>query len=249
MKIAVISDIHGNALALDTVLHDLQGEAIDQIVCLGDAIQGGPQPAQTMSMLRDLGCPVVMGNSDSWLLKGPGIDNEHISPEVLHMLETVREWSLGQLSEADCAFIRAFQPTIEIPLGEGPSLLCFHGSPTWFEDVIARTTPDEEVLAKLEPYLPRFMAGGHTHAPQVRYLGKSDSFFFNPGSVGVAHTVPITAQTYRASPWAEYAILTADKGRLALDFRRVSYDPNALIDIYRKSGRPYLDEAIEQYGG
>lgn len=247
MKIAVISDIHGNAFALDKVLNDLHGETIDHIVCLGDAIQGGPQPAQTVSKLRDLGCPVVMGNSDSWLLKGPGIENEQIASEVLLQLETVREWSLSQLSEADCAFIQSFQPTVEIPLNASRSLLCFHGSPTWFEDVIARDTPDEFVLAKLEPYLPHLMAGGHTHAPQVRYLGKSDSFFFNPGSVGVAHTYPVAAHKYHASPWAEYAVLTAEEGRLSLEFRRVVYDPNALIDIYRASGRPYLEEAIEQY--
>ena len=70
MKIAIISDIHGNAFALDTVLGDLKREPVDQIVCLGDAIQGGAQPAQTVARLRELGCPVVMGNADAWLLSG-----------------------------------------------------------------------------------------------------------------------------------------------------------------------------------
>src|SRR5690349_17179247 len=70
MRIAVISDIHGNCLALDAVLADLQRDGVDWIVCLGDAIQGGAQPAETVARLRDLGCPIVMGNADAWLLTG-----------------------------------------------------------------------------------------------------------------------------------------------------------------------------------
>jgi predicted phosphodiesterase len=64
MKIAILSDMHGNALALEAVLEDMHLAYVDQIVCLGDAIQGGPQPAQVIAHLRTLGCPVVMGNAD-----------------------------------------------------------------------------------------------------------------------------------------------------------------------------------------
>ena len=68
MRVAIISDMHGNCFALDHVLQALQRETIDQIVCLGDAIQGGPQPAETTARLRELGCPIVMGNADDWML-------------------------------------------------------------------------------------------------------------------------------------------------------------------------------------
>ena len=58
MRIAVMSDIHGNCVGLDAVLGDLQAQAVDQIVCLGDAVQGGPQPAQVVGRLpcRDGQC-------------------------------------------------------------------------------------------------------------------------------------------------------------------------------------------------
>ena len=72
MRIAVFSDIHGNGLALEAVLADIQAKAPDRLVCLGDAIQGGPQPAQVVRRLRELQCPVVMGNADAWLLTGEG---------------------------------------------------------------------------------------------------------------------------------------------------------------------------------
>ena len=97
MKIAVISDIHGNAFALDKVMTDLQGEAVDQIVCLGDAIQGGPQPAETVARLRQIGCPVVMGNADAWLLTGVET-GEPITGERKLKLDAICEWSLAKLS-------------------------------------------------------------------------------------------------------------------------------------------------------
>lgn len=68
MRVAVFWDIHGNCMALDAVLADLKDKAPDRMVCLGDAIQSGPQPAQVVQRLRDLACQVVMGNADAWLL-------------------------------------------------------------------------------------------------------------------------------------------------------------------------------------
>jgi len=67
MKLALISDIHGNCVALDEVLAGVAGA---DIVCLGDVVQGGPQPAGVLARLRKLGCPVIMGNADDWLLSG-----------------------------------------------------------------------------------------------------------------------------------------------------------------------------------
>ncbi len=117
MKIVVISDIHGNAYALAALLPELRAEAADQVVCLGDAIQGGAQPAETVALLHELGCPVVMGNADAWLLTGVETDGGVIPESRKRRLNDVRDWSLSQLSHADRAFIATFQPTVEIPLG------------------------------------------------------------------------------------------------------------------------------------
>src|SRR4029079_1573854 len=105
MRIATISDMHGNNIAFDAVLADLQGQSVDQIVCLGDAIQGGPQPAEVVARLRDLGCPVVMGNADAWLLTGEETGAEPIAPERLRKMSEIRTWSLAQLSAGDQGFI------------------------------------------------------------------------------------------------------------------------------------------------
>jgi len=245
MRIAVISDIHGNCIGLEAVLVDFASDDVDSIVCLGDAIQGGPQPAQVVDQLRALGCPVVMGNADSFLLTGAETGNEPISRERLVNLRAVREWSLAQLSAEDRHFIEGFQPTVEISLSSSRRLLCFHGSPRSFDDIILPNTPDEEVQKLLGQYAPHILTGGHTHLQQIRELGSS--FFFNPGSAGFAYSHRQTEENFRATKWAEYAVLTVDGERVRLEFRRVPFDVAALIRVYRESGRPYADEAIVQY--
>jgi predicted phosphodiesterase len=245
MRTAIFSDMHGNDLAFETMLADAQGAAVDHYVCLGDAIQGGPQPAQVAARLRALGCPVVMGNADAWLLSGQETGSESISPERRRKLDAIREWSLEQLSAADREWIAAFQPTVELAVGGGRSLLAFHGSPASFDEVIFPVTPEAEFRQRLGAYVPRIMTGGHVHLPYVRRL--DETFFFNPGSVGFAYNHEQEEASFRADAWAEYALLTIDGERVGLEFRRVPYDPAALIEVFAASGRPFAEDATAQY--
>jgi putative phosphoesterase len=245
MRIAVISDMHGNDLAFEAVEADIQGQKIDQIVCLGDAIQGGPQPAAVVQRLRRLNCPVVMGNADAWLISGVETADEGIPPERLKKMGGIRNWSLSQLTGDDRAFISNFQPTVTINLEDNLDLLCFHGSPTSFDDVILPAAPAQEFQKFLGPYAEHILTGGHTHAQQIRRNGRY--FFFNPGSVGFAYSHDQPDDQFYADPWAEYAILTAANGQISLEFRRVAFDAKELIRIYRESGQPFADEAIAQY--
>jgi putative phosphoesterase len=241
-RIAVISDIHGNCVALDAALADIERATVDQIVCLGDAIQGGAQPAQTVARMRKVGYPVVMGNADAWLLSGIDTGGEAITAEQ----EAVRQWSLAQLSEADRAYIAAFTPTVIIPLTAERDLLCFHGSPASFDDILLPTTGEEEYERLLEPYAPAIMCGGHTHWQQVHRLG--ETFFFNPGSVGLAYNHNQPEDDFRLDPWAEYAILSESEGTLGLEFRRVPLPMDAVREALRASGRPGAQAFLAQYG-
>src|SRR5687768_11630405 len=245
MRIAIISDMHGNDLAFEAVEADLQNQKIDQSVCLGDAIQGGPQPAAVVQRLRRLNCPVVMGNADAWLISGEETADEGIPPERLRKMGEIRTWSLSQLAEEDLDFIATFQPTVTIKLEEGLELLCFHGSPASFDDIILPAASEEEFQKLLGAYTDRILTGGHTHAQQIRRIGKY--FFFNPGSVGFAYSHNQPDDEFRADPWAEYAILTAENGQVSLEFRRIPFNAKELIRIYRESGRPFAEDAIAQY--
>ena len=245
MRIAVFSDIHGNDFAFELIEADIKKQKVDQLVCLGDAIQGGPQPAAVVQRLRSLDCPVVMGNADAWLLSGIETGNEEIPPEQLKKMEAVRQWSLTKLSEVDKEFIADFQATITISLEKNLELLCFHASPDSFDDAILPAAPEEDFQKFLGKYADRILTGGHTHTQQIRRNG--DLFFFNPGSVGRAFSHYQPDGQFHNDPWADYAILTMENGQIGLELRRIPFDVNELIRIYRESGRPFVEEAIGQY--
>jgi predicted phosphodiesterase len=245
MRIAVISDIHGNDVAFQAALADLAGESIDAGVCLGDAIQGGPEPDRVVARLRDIGWPVVMGNADAWLLSGVETGAENPSPERYARMLAVRDWSLSRLSEADRAWIAGFAPTVSLPLDGGRGLLAFHGSPASFDDLILPGTPQEDFERLLAPHAPRVMTGGHVHLQFVRHLGRT--FHFNPGSVGLAYRHDQDKETPRLDAWAEYAVLDSRGERLALEFRRVPYPVEDLVRAFENSGRPHAGEMIAAY--
>lgn len=241
MRLAIISDIHGNAYALDIALADIAAQGVDQIVCLGDAIQGGAQPAETVQRLRELGCPVVMGNADAWLLTGQETGNEGVTPAQ----EAVRQWSLAQLNSTDRAFIAAFAPTIRLQVTDTAALLCFHGSPASFDDIILPTMPDADVLPYFQGHDARWFTGGHTHVQQLRRI--DDGFYFNPGSIGVTYRHDQPDGQFRLDPWAEYAILTATRETVSVEFRQAPFAVAPLLDIVQRSGRPHWEQTRREY--
>ena len=175
------------------------------------------------------------GNADAWLLTGEDSGREAATPERHRKLDAVRAWSLGQLTPEDRAFIATFQPTVTIQAG-GRRLLCFHGSPGSFDDVILPTTPEDEFQRYLLAHADNFLTGGHTHIQHIRRLG--DSIYFNPGSVGFAYRHGQDPDAFRADPWAEYAVLTLQGAGYALEFRRVPYDARTLMRVLRAERTP-----------
>lgn len=246
MRVAIISDIHGNCVALDAVLDDLTGLNVDQIVCLGDVVQGGPQPEEVVARLRELDCPVVMGNADDWLLTGIDSGAENIPEERRVRMDAVRHWQLTKLTEDDLAFIHTFKPTVLIKLDEERALLCYHGSPQSFDHVILPQTSEEEVRQFLQPQEQIIYTGGHTHVQFIRHFGRT--FHFNPGSVGVAYRHDQPDDHFRLDPWAEYTLLSSHAGNLSLEFRRIPFDVQGLISAYKNSGRPFAESSIAEYG-
>jgi predicted phosphodiesterase len=235
MQLAVVSDIHGNLVALEAVVAALAAEGVTEVVCLGDVAVFGPQPMQTLARLRQLDWPVVMGNTDAWLLEPkPHPKRDENSQRITE----IDMWAAEQLTAEDKATIVTFQPVIERPLGEGMTLLAYHGSPRSYNDVIRATTPDEELAGFFEGYQVTVMAGGHTHTPLVRRW--ASSFVLNPGSVGLPWQEVASGESINPA-WAEYALLGWENGSLAISLRRVPYDFNALIQVVRDSGMPHLE--------
>ena len=230
-RIGVISDPHGNLLALEAVLAELEREELDGLVCLGD-VAVGPQPAETLARVRALGCPVVKGNWDDWFCEGiPPADHE-----IARKLVEIGEFWAAQLSAEELALMRGFAPTVELDLGGGETALCFHGSPSSNMEGIYSDTPDETLAQFLGDNRARVMLCGHTHLQMLRRF--EQSVIVNPGAVGLPFS-DWAPHTIRIAPWAEYGILEYDEGRLRLDLRRTTYDVDALLDLALESGMPH----------
>lgn len=245
MKTALISDIHGNLVALEAVLTDLSRESLDRVVCLGDVAATGPQPHETVQRLHAIGCPVVMGNTDALLLapqtheatveqlKGWGM-----SEESADAIATIDIWCTQVLTAADLDYMRTFRETIDLSLGGGATLLCFHGSPRSNTEVIVSTTPDEQLEAMLSGFGATVLAGGHTHAQMLRRL--KDRVIINPGSVGLPYEILPSGQA-RSLPWAEWALIDHDDGGMRVEFRRAPFDVGAVVAAALRSGMPAVE--------
>ncbi len=242
MRIALISDIHGNAIALKAVLAEIEQRAVDRIVCLGDVATIGPQPRETLDILQSLEAAFVLGNHDAALLD-PSLSHDY---NIAPILDTSLGWCEGQLTAADREFLGTFQPTLDVPLNGAHSLLCFHGSPKSNTDILIATTPPEELDHYFEGYAFQVMAGGHTHVQMLRqHYG---IWFVNPGSVGNAFCyTPIGGSEPVLLPWAEYALLTVDARGLSVDLRRVHYDLESFKTVVHLCELPIKDWLLAQY--
>ncbi len=243
MRIAVISDIHGNLTALRAAISDIDERRVDKTVCLGDVAATGPEPAEVVQFLRNLTCQYVMGNADETLAKGSprkfAAKMKRVLPEEDRKnLEALDLWTRKQLTRADTHFMSMFKPTIGINLRYETKLLCFHGSPISNNDMILSRTPDEK-LANMLKSKDRIYAGGHTHIQMLRSF--SNSIIMNPGSVGLAFRREPSGRRHYHCTVAEYALVNLSRGRLSIEFVSVPYSLSELSSAVRKSGMPNPD--------
>lgn len=240
MQIALFSDVHGNGVAFRAVLADLERQDVDGAVCLGDHAQAGPQPAECLQLLHELDCPAVMGNSDHFLLTLDFGEEE----VTLQQIENAK-WSKSQLSDDLLAFQEGFQPTVELDLGEGRPLLGFHGTPRSWEEIVDPWMEEETFRAPFEGLNATVFAGGHTHQQWARRLG--DAYYVNPGSVGLAYDHHQSAAPARADACAEYAILSVDGAGVGVEFRRIPFDVEELLESIEASGMPHPELAARPW--
>jgi putative phosphoesterase len=233
MRVAVLSDLHGNPFALDAVLADLEPRSVDEIICLGD-VAIGPFPNETIARLRDLGCPVLMGNWDAWFLSGV----PRLGGEVGPRLSAQGDWCVSKLDRAELAFMRGFQPLLQLRI-DGSQLALFHASPRSLDELLLPDVSSRQLDEALAGVSADLMLGGHTHLQMLRR--RPDSLFANPGSVGLPFSEGPSGGSLRVSRWAEYVLATAGEDGQKLEFRRVYYDVDGMLDQARAGGWPHAE--------
>lgn len=242
MKTVVLSDVHGNLVALDAVLHSLEDEPYDRLVFLGDAAATGPDPHGAIGRLRSKDPVCVMGNTDEWLLNP--VEREKPSPEA-KVTQDIDFWCARQLTDSDRDFIRSFGHTARVGIGGEETLLAYHGSPRSNREGIPPGGDPKELEALLLGERATVMAGGHLHVQMLRRY--KDSTLINPGSVGLPFERDSATGRVRIPPWCEHAVVSNEGGRLDVSFRRVPLDPEEARRSILGSGMPHKQEFIEAW--
>jgi len=164
MRVAALSDVHGNLPALEAVLAEVASLEVDRIVSCGDVV-AGPFPRDCLERLRAAGAEFLRGNADRESPRAP---------------EWMWEWIVEHLDPASLEFIAGWPPTISLD-----GVLYCHGSPRDDDEILTKVSPDERYRAALAGVTERVVVGGHTH---VQYERVVDGIrFVNAGSVGIPY--------------------------------------------------------------
>ncbi|MES0882810.1 metallophosphoesterase family protein [Roseibium sp. SCP14] len=234
MKVAVVSDIHGNVLALEAVLEDLRREAPDMVVNLGDCVSAPLWPEETAAILRETAWPTVRGNHDRFLIEDP-IEN----------MKWTDAFAARSLSPESHEWLKTSQTEIRL---SDEIYLC-HGTPDNDDRYLTEKNegpkghlPDEETLvAELKGEKAAIICCGHTHIPRVVRLPSTGQIILNPGSVGFPsydENHPLRQKMAAGSPHARYAVMTKSTGNWTFEDKIIEYDWDAASREAAKHGRP-----------
>ena len=229
MRIAVISDIHGNRPALEAVEADIGALGVDATINLGDLVSGPVDPVGTIELLIERDLPTILGNHDRYLLERP--------PEKL---DSVDRFVAAKLRPVHFDYLRCLPKASEVA---GEVYMC-HGSPgsdvePWLDNWWtgrSTTMPDEaSVLAKAAGVDFPVALCGHTHIARIVRL-RDGRLIVNPGSVGI--------QFFHGAPDARYALLERRNGKWSASLRAVAYDWDTAAKRALDNGFPNWTEAL-----
>lgn len=235
MKIAVISDIHGNMQALAAVLEDIKKENCDKIFCLGDLAMAGPQPSETIEKIKSLGnLTIIQGNTDEMIAN---CDNQ-----ILHLLEEnnpimahALACDVSVLSEEQKHYLRNLPKQKELEIN-GVKILLVHGSPRKNNENIFCNLKIEEVEEMIEGTDADIIFCGHTHVP-CGYQTNTKQTVVNVGSVG---------RPFSEEPKSCYAIFEiSDDGEIGIKHNFVDYDFKTAAEILNQRGFEGADKLAQ----
>ncbi|MES2453306.1 MAG: metallophosphoesterase family protein [Pseudomonadota bacterium] len=239
MRIAVISDIHGNIAALDAVLADIATRDVDLIVNLGDICSGSLFPSETADRLMPLALPTIRGNHERQLVTLP---RERMGQSDLYAAERLRPDQL--------AWLGGLPTSLRI----ADDVLLVHGTPdsdlTYFLETVTEDGLREATLPEVEQRAGDTDAAailcGHTHLPRSVRL-TDGRLIVNPGSVGLPaydDDRPFPHVVESGSPHARYAVITGAEGRWSAELIMVDYDWQGAAQDAEAHGRPDWAQAL-----
>ena len=248
MRIALLSDIHGNSLALDAALADIKTASIDEYWILGDIVALGPDPVGVLQRLTALqNCYFIRGNTDRYVVTGdrppPFPSDIGQNSETLKIFAEVAgtfAWTQGAITTAGW-FDWLSQLPLEqnLILPDGTNCLLIHAAPGNDDGSgIDKDMPDEEIRKLLQECPADLLCVGHTHQPINRKVDRWH--ILNPGSISNPRPPVLEAS---------YAILDANIEGYIIEHRKVEYDREQVIHQVHKLKHPGADFIIKHMRG
>lgn len=234
MKVAIISDIHGNFQALESVLDDMKSNHVEKVFCLGDLAMAGPQPRLIIELIsKKNDWTVIQGNTDKMIAD--------FSPEIMENVKNVFPIMANALAD-DVYFIedemkdylRNLPAQKELTV-EGVNVLLVHGSPRRNNEDILPDLPIKKVEEMIESTDADVIFCGHTHIP-CGYQTSKKQTVVNVGSVG---------RPFTQNPKACYVIAEFQDGGFSIEHRFVDYDKEMAADILRARGFEGADKLAQ----
>jgi len=232
MKIAAISDIHGNLGALDAVLADIAQRNVDVIVNLGDILSGSLQPGETVDRLMALNLPTIKGNHERQVLAGNPLQ---MGPSD--------QWAYASISPIQRSWLEQLPEQLQL----SDDVLLVHGTPdsdlVYFLETVTesgcRPATKPEVTERAGNAKASLILCGHTHLPRMMQLDDG-RLIVNPGSVGLQayeDSDPFPHVIETGAPHARYAIVEKNLIGWSVEFIAVAYDWDAAAALAKKNRR------------
>jgi len=230
LRLALLSDIHGNVSALEAALAEIEKAAPDRVFVLGDLVQNGPRPAESLDAVMALdaaGAYVIAGNTDIAVADGDYTAAFPWLDEVPAAQRAAAEWAREQLSDEHIEYLRRLPAERRVAYGD-ELVLGTHASPGSQTLGLPADLDAAVTVQRATRTDARVIACGHTHVADVRELGCK--LLVNPGSCGYA---------FDGTPDACWAMLTLpDEGEPEAELHRAPYDPSTAAEEVAARGLP-----------
>ncbi|QCB48167.1 metallophosphoesterase family protein [Hydrogenophaga sp. PAMC20947] len=258
MRIAFVSDIHGNLAALQAIMKDIRRHQPDAVINLGDTLSGPLLPQETAELLRQLDWHHVGGNHERQVLSLPlNRQNQSDAFTSAAIDEDTKAWIGSHANPGDKRLHEGRRWADRL----GPDVALCHGSPRSDIEYLLETPVGEVALlatsaeieerldSRLGPHIT-LLACGHTHVPRsVRT--PSGLLIVNPGSVGLPaydddHPLPQSSyhRIENGSPDARYAMVEKASGQWRCELISVAYDFHSMAEVADRNGRPDWAHAL-----
>jgi predicted phosphodiesterase len=239
MRIALISDIHGNLPALEAVVADIRRRKVDEIVCLGDNVSGPLLPRETAQYLMASGWTILAGNHERQVLSYEQ-DKGGLSDGYAH----------AQLTNAEFIWLRSLQPQLKL---NDEIFLC-HGTPRSDCEHFLESVQNgklsvatlAEITERMDDVLASVVACGHSHVPRSVRL-PSGQLCVNPGSVGLQAYTDEHPEHYimeLGTPDARYAVVAKTANGWVCESYAVPYDHASMAKLAKARGRLDWERAL-----